>query len=397
MKKFDLLHTPEGVRDIYNEECEKKHNLMNRLTNLIYSYGYHPIETPTFEFSELFGEQTGSVASNDLYRFFDRNGNTLALRPDFTPSVVRCAAKYYSGNAFPVKFCYWGKSFINYHSLQGRLNESTQMGVEYIGDGTVDADAEMLDLVVNNLKEAGLKDFQICVGYSGIFKNLISATGLNDDAAEELKKLIFNKNFFGAWDFVKERCADERLMKCFEMLGSIYKTREDLISLSNAATGFDELKKCFDYFIELKSLIEIYGISDYISFEPGVIGNYDYYTGIIFGAYTFGSGEQIVKGGRYNNLMSHFGSEKPAIGFVIEIDQLLYALERQNIALSGNERVNLIIYKASKRKEAIEMAKSLRSEGRFVSLMPYNESLSKEDHLEHAKVIKASEVFELTE
>ena len=78
--KRQLLHTPEGVRDIYNDECEKKMLLQDQLYHILRLHGYHPIQTPTFEFFDIFGREIGTTPSKDLYKFFDREGNTLVLR-----------------------------------------------------------------------------------------------------------------------------------------------------------------------------------------------------------------------------------------------------------------------------------------------------------------------------
>ena len=94
MKK-QLLHTPDGVRDIYNKECKNKLYLQDKLHKTLLKYGYHDIMTPTFEFFNIFGNEVGTIASKDLYKFFDKEGNTLVLRPDFTPAIARSAAKYY--------------------------------------------------------------------------------------------------------------------------------------------------------------------------------------------------------------------------------------------------------------------------------------------------------------
>ena len=88
-----LLHTPEGVRDIYNTECERKIELQNRLHHVMELHGFKDIQTPTFEFFDIFSKERGTVAAKDMYKFFDRDGNTLVLRPDITPSIARCAAK----------------------------------------------------------------------------------------------------------------------------------------------------------------------------------------------------------------------------------------------------------------------------------------------------------------
>ena len=86
--KNQLLHTPEGVRDIYNEEYSDRLVLQDRLRKVINSYGYQDIKTPGFEFFDIFNKERGSVASKNMFKFFDREGNTLVLRPDMTPSIA---------------------------------------------------------------------------------------------------------------------------------------------------------------------------------------------------------------------------------------------------------------------------------------------------------------------
>ena len=113
-----LLHTPDGVRDIYNGECKKKLYLQDKLHRTLLKYGYHDIMTPTFEFFNIFGSDVGTTPSKDLYKFFDKEGNTLVLRPDFTPSIARSAAKYYIEDDMPVKLCYLGNTFINSSDYQ---------------------------------------------------------------------------------------------------------------------------------------------------------------------------------------------------------------------------------------------------------------------------------------
>ena len=154
-------------------------------------YGYHAIETPTFEFFDIFSREIGTTPSKDLYKFFDREGNTLVLRPDMTPSIARCVAKYYADEEFPVRLCYMGNTFINNNSYQGRLKESTQLGAELVGDNSVAADAEILALVVDSLKTAGLLEFQIGVGHTDFFRGLVQAAELKEEEEQELLLLRY--------------------------------------------------------------------------------------------------------------------------------------------------------------------------------------------------------------
>ena len=123
-----LLHTPDGVRDIYNDECERKLKLQNKLHEVLKGYGYRDIETPTFEFFDVFNKSVGTTPSKDLYKFFDREGNTLVLRPDITPSIARAVSKYFQQEKGEIRLCYQGNTFINNSSYQGRLKETTHLG-----------------------------------------------------------------------------------------------------------------------------------------------------------------------------------------------------------------------------------------------------------------------------
>lgn len=115
-----LLHTPEGVRDVYGEEYARKLFVEKKLQDMIHLYGYQDIQTPTFEFFDVYSKEIGTTPSSQLYKFFDKEGNTLALRPDFTPSCARCAAKYFMDETAPLRFTYSGSTFTNTSNLQGK-------------------------------------------------------------------------------------------------------------------------------------------------------------------------------------------------------------------------------------------------------------------------------------
>lgn len=362
------LHTPEGVRDIYNDECEKKHYILDRMRQVIQSYGYRFIETPTFEFFDIFGQEVGTTPSKDLYKFFDREGNTLVLRPDMTPSIARAASKYFPIETEPVRLCYEGNVFINNNSYQGRLKESTQLGVEFIGENSVDADGEIIALVVNNLKAAGLEQFQISIGHADLFRQLMKAADFDAEAEETLRDLILNKNFFGVDEFLERHQVTDDLRSLFSMLGKMYASPKEWAGMKEIALRFPGVADALSYLQELYELLEVYDVTKYVSFELGLISSYSYYTGILFSGYTFGSGEPIVKGGRYDGLLSYFGKEAPAIGFALMVDQLLLALERQKIAISAGQEAEIVLYTPQQRKIAATTAEELRNAGKIVRL-----------------------------
>lgn len=383
MKK--LLHTPEGVRDIYNIECGKKQTLENRIVKTFHLYGYHDIQTPTFEYFDVFRKEIGTVPSKDLYKFFDKEGNTLALRPDITPSIARAAATLFGDEMIPIRLCYTGNTFINHSSYQGRLREVTQMGVELIGDDSVEADAEMLALVIESLMSVGLKEFQVNVGNVDYFRSLIEDAALDEEAEERVVNLINNRNYFGVEDYLDKiavkRSSREAFVALGELVGGleVLKRAKEIAPNSSGIMAIKRLEKIYN-------VLKMYGMEKFITFDLSMTGGtYGYYTGIIFRAYTFGTGDAVVKGGRYDKLLEKFGKESPSIGFAIVIDELVNAMNRQKLRIVYTRKNTLILFDEGKAKEAILLAKDFRHKAKNVELIKKDKVKLLEEYIEYGK------------
>ena len=373
-------HTPEGVRDIYNGEYMKKLYVKNNLFDTLYSFGYMPIDTPTFEYFDTFSKEVGTTASNELYKFFDREGNTLVLRPDITPSIARAAAMYFNEDDTPTRLCYSGNVFVNHHSHQGRMDESTQIGGELIGDSSEEADSEILALCVNGLKKVGISDFLISVGHVDICQGLIEAAKLDDDATEQLLNLIENKNFYGMVELLESYKIPANLIDLFSVLNQMYSKPADFAEVKERSRAYTKVYNAFCYLEKLYDLLEAYGVTDFISIEPGLHTNFKYYTGIVFAGYTYEYGEPILKGGRYDKLLSHFGPELPAIGLAYYVDALCAAIERQKVKVEYDNKIEVIVYKKDQYKTAVAKGAQLRATGKRVMLVPDNNSLTDDNY-----------------
>lgn len=379
-----LFHTPEGVRDVYGTECEKKLYLQEKLQKVFHAYGYQDIETPTFEYFDVFSKQVGTTPSRELYKFFDREGNTLVLRPDFTPSIVRAASMHFQKQDFPLRLCYRGNTFVNNSSYQGRLKESTQMGVELLGDASVDADGEIIALMVQLLKETGLTEFQISVGQVDFFKSLIDEAGMSEDTVQELRQLISNKNYFGVEELLERQNLSVELTNVFAALPKLFGSL-DVLEKARTLTNNPGALKAIDRLEEIYKVLQQYGCEKYITFDLGLLSKYRYYTGIIFQGYTYGTGEPLVKGGRYNRLLEHFGNPAPAIGFGLVMEQVMSALERQNIEVPVMKGKTLIIYQENSREMAIHMAMEHRNHQMDTQCMRMEEGKTPEDYISYGK------------
>ena len=294
------------------------------------------------------------------------------LRPDFTPSIARCAAKYFMEEKVPLRFSYNGNTFTNTSNLQGKLKEVTQMGAELIGDPSVEADAEVISMVIGALKSAGLTRFQVTIGEVDYFRGLCEEAGLDEDTEKELRSCISGKNFFAAQELLEQKQIPEPYHSILLKLADMFENIESL-EAAKALVKNERSLQAIARLEKLKERLEQYGVAEYISFDLGMLSKYQYYTGVVFKAYTYGIGDAVVKGGRYDNLLRKFGKNAAAIGFVIVIDDLLEALSRQKVNIDIPASGKTVYYRAG--DEADYLAKlseviTLRKEGIPTVLSP---------------------------
>lgn len=390
-----LLHTPEGVRDIYGEEFVQKLNIQDRLHQKILEYGYQSIQTPTLEFFDVFSKQVGTVSSKELYKLFDKEGNTLVLRPDFTPSIARCAAKYFMEESMPMRFCYLGNTYTNTSELQGKLKEVTQFGAELIGDDSAHADAEMIALSIESLINAGLTDFQVSIGEIDFFKGLCEEAGLSLETELHLKDFISNKNHFGAQELLKEESVDDAYIDIILKVTDLFGNAES-VSEAKKYVKNDRSLAAIDRLLQVYRILTCYGLEKYVAFDLGMLSKYNYYTGVIFKVYTFGVGDAIVKGGRYDTLLMQFGKESPAIGFMIVVDDLLSALSRQGIMPEIKNKKCVMLCKETDFEAVLKLTGALRAEGKKVEIIFRDKNKSTEDYILFSKKQSAGCLIEYT-
>ncbi|MCD8130708.1 MAG: ATP phosphoribosyltransferase regulatory subunit [Lachnospiraceae bacterium] len=366
---LNISHTPEGVRDLYGAELRRKRQVETAVRKAIDSFGYEPIETPTFEFFDVFSREVGTTPSKDLYKLFDKDGNTLVLRPDFTPPIARCASIYFMKDKKPLRLSYEGRTFTNAKSLQGKLQEVTQMGAELLQDGSVQADAEILILVVSVLKACGLENFQVSVGHMEYFKGLCEEAGLDPETEIALREAISAKNIFAAEELLSPFDISEDVKRALLKVTDLFGTVTDLGLARELAHNARSLA-ALDRLETLSRILKAAGVDRYVSYDLGLLSKYHYYTGIIFKAYSYGVGDAIVKGGRYDQLLHYFGKDAAAVGFAVVVDDVMEALDYQKTAVPAADEVLTLTYDNNEETylKALAEAASLRSQGKRVVL-----------------------------
>ncbi len=368
-----LVHTPDGVRDIYGNECGERKIIANKIHSKMKSFGYEDIETPTFEYFDVFAEEINTSDAKQLFKFFDSEGNTLVLRPDFTPSIARCASKVMLDDGKPIRVCYEGSAFLNTSSLQGKLKENCNIGVELMNEPSVYADAEMIALLIESLKATGLNEFQVSIGDADYYKGICEEAGISVETEEQIREQIIGKNYFAAENIMNEKEVPEKyknlIVKVSEFIGS-----DDALNKAMGEVTNERSLNAIKRLKELYKVLTLYNVEKYVSFDLGILSKFNYYTGVIFSAYTYGVGDAIAKGGRYDNLLGKYGKDAPSIGFSIILDDLMAALYRQDIELPDNTKPEVIEFNGSNFEENLAKCMELRAAGKEVVLVNMEET-----------------------
>ena len=357
-----LIHTPDGVRDVYGTELRAKKNTEKKIIERFRMYGYKEIETPAFEYFDIFSNEIGTTPSRELYKFFDKEGDTLVLRPDFTPSIARCASKYFLEADEEARLCYRGRAYNNTLSLQGKLKETTQVGAELINDGSADADADVIAMVIETMKEIGFSDFTVSIGQVDFFKGLCDEAGLDDEDIAKLREQISVKNYFGAAEFLSEHNVSQKIQDLLLRSGDVLDA-DELNALINE-TDNERSKKALLRLKEVYELMQLHELEQYVSIDLGMLSKFHYYTGLIFKAYTYGAGDAVVKGGRYDGLLEKFGKEAPAIGCVFLLDDIMSALNALGLICEEEVIPEIIEYSDADREEAFKKIAAIRASGK---------------------------------
>jgi ATP phosphoribosyltransferase regulatory subunit len=179
-------------------------------------------------------------------------------------------------------------------------------------------------------------------------------------------------------------------------------SREAIVALNDLVGGMEILEKAKDLAPNSKGVMAIkrlekihrilkqYGVEKFVTFDLSMTGTYGYYTGIIFRGYTYGIGDAVVRGGRYDHLVEKFGKKSPSIGFAIVIDELMNALTRQKTRILYTRKNYIVLYDDGRQKEAIALAKDFRRKAKNTELIKKAKDHTLEDYISFGKEYYAS-------
>lgn len=317
-------HLPHGVQDLLLEEAARRRRAEASLRELFSRWAYQELIPPTFEYAETLVVGADPDLQQAMYRFFDREGNTLALRADFTTQVARIIAGRLGDRPVPLRCFYVGSVFRYEETQAGRQREFTQAGAELIGANTPAADAEVVALAAAALETLGLDQFQINLGQMAVLRALTD--NLPVGALPAIRQAIDRRNpaqLSAALDAAGVTGPRRALLgRLPDLVGGPEILEEALSFGGDVAKAANTLREAY-------LLLQAYGVSDRITLDLGEVRGMEYYTGITFRGLAPGLGWPVLSGGRYDGLVGRFGRAFPALGFGLGIERALLAQPRQ--------------------------------------------------------------------
>lgn len=360
MKNY-ALHIPEGVKDYIGEEAALKELIQNKVKKVFRTNSYNLVETPSFEYLDVFALGEESYQQVSLYHLVSRQGELMALRSDMTRAIARVIGTQKSEGLYPQRFSYLANSFRYPERYQGKLHEFTQAGVELIGNKSMAADAEVIKIAVKCLQEVGVTEFNVHIGSSQFLEYILEDFGIEKAQQEEVFKAIEAKDAVKVKSILKasrmEADTLELLLELIQCSGQIA-----LLRTVKAKMPSKRSKEAVEEMERLYELLENYGINEYITFDFSLMSYGKYYTGMMFQIFTLGVGAALVEGGRYDKLLCKFGKDLPAVGFGMNINFVMQRLLKQKDLNKRQSKRTLVVSTPVTRKVCQEVCDGLRSE-----------------------------------
>ncbi len=366
-KEEFVLEIPYGTRDFLPREAAQKRSIETALADTFARWGYAEVVTPTIEYLDTLTIGNGSALEPHMFKFFDKSNRTLALRHEMTTPIARMAASRLKGEELPLKLSYISSVYRYEQTQTGRQCEFYQAGVELMGVPTAAADAEIIALAVAAMRQAGLENFQICLGQVEFINGVMQQVNLSRELQEQIKQAMEKRDLVGLGSIIEQTDLPKSAKELLKQIPLLHG-REEMLKKAHDMVVNEQSKRALDNLQEIFNLLKAYGAADYVNFDLGVIRDFGYYTGMVFEAYAPGLGFPVCGGGRYDHMLSDFGSACPATGFALGIERVMLALERQGQQCKVKEKNIYVAYGDGAVLRAIETVTGLRKNGKTAEL-----------------------------
>jgi ATP phosphoribosyltransferase regulatory subunit len=319
MKAYTQI--PPGTQILIGRAARRRRVLERMICSVFEGWSYEEIIPPIFDYYDVFVKGMGTASEDQIYRFIDREGNILALRPEFTSLLAKTVATRLASSPKPVRLFYSGEVLRFEKPKGGRQREFAQIGIEHYGGSDKTADIEILLIAVETFQRLGIQAFQINLGSVDFFGGIVDRMELPADQMIQLKDVLNIKDQSGLEALLRTLPLEERRKNILRGIPNltgdkaVIKEARQLVRNPRSVVALDHLEQIYSTFEGL-------GLAHHLTIDLGEIRGFDYYTGILFRAYVQDLGFEVAMGGRYDGLPAAFGEDLPAVGFSFSVDRL---------------------------------------------------------------------------
>ena len=365
---------PAGIEETLPAEAEEIERLRRELLDLFSSWGYRLVIPPFIEYLESLLSGTGRDLELKTFKLTDQlTGRLMGVRADMTPQVARIEAHHLRGD-HPVRLCYLGTVLYSLPDGASRSRSPIQLGAELYGHGGIESDCEILCLMLETLRRAGLGNVHLDLGHVGIFRGLARQAKLDADQESVLYDALQRKagSEIDALVAPLSKSAGAMIRDLADLNGG-----EEILDQGSRrlAKASKEVREALDSLRALADGLRQRDPNVPLHFDLAELRGYRYHTGVVFAAFVPGSGQEIARGGRYDNIGRDLGRARPATGFSADLKALMRMRAPESSPL-GQDGI-LAPWSADEALHAL--VRKLRGQGeRVVYALPGQKSDAKE-------------------
>jgi histidyl-tRNA synthetase len=362
MKK-DIKQSIKGARDFYPQELAIRNWLFAKWREVARSFGYEEIDGPNIESFDLFASKSGEeLVNQQMYTLEDRDGNKLGIRPEITPTYARMVAKKQGELIFPLKWMMFGEVWRYEKPQTGRSRDFWQWELNLVGGTETMSDAEVLVVAAKAIEAVGITpdDVVLRINDRRFMQQKLGSFGIEGQTYETVRKIIDKK----------EKISDEDFTSLLNNAG----LKTDQIDKLKSFLDNPDYSE-YEPLVKLFKILDKYGVSDFVKFDPIIVRGITYYTGLVFECFDNNKElRSIFGGGRFDDLVETFGGGKiPAVGFAIGdvvITELLKRLGKLPVFESSPTKILTTVFSSELLDDSIELTKKLRDSGINTEIYP---------------------------
>jgi ATP phosphoribosyltransferase regulatory subunit len=316
-----MIHPiPPGTRDVLPDEKRELRRLERGMIDVFEARGYGEVATPAIEYDEVLARGDGRTTGG-AYRFFDENGDLLALRSDMTVPIARLVSSRYADAEPPLRLCYLASAYRAVRPQRGQMREFVQAGVELIGAAGSDGTAEVIEVLEAALDAAGLDRAVIGLGDADLYRQLLTEFGVEGDARDSILARLATHDLVGLERELSavEGIGEEQVATCVTL--SQLRGGSEVLERAHGLGG-PTVERATERLQETYDALAARGAADRVQIDLGLLRDLGYYSGAILEVYDPALGYVIGGGGRYDGLMRRFGVDQPAAGFALHLERV---------------------------------------------------------------------------